>query len=336
MSANRLGRVTRIGRRVDPIILAGLGKGSAREFRSSLSYHFKAGGKRMRAAIVVLSCAAAGGTMTEALRPASVVEMIHNYSLVMDDLIDRGELRRGKPTVRVLLGDSVALLVAMFYREVLDDLVQGCVARDKVRETAVRVMKEIIEGERLDLLFEQSGRQDPYLISHRVSVPNFTLYLDMIGKKTASLFEAAAEIGGYAAGGDVETVKALSGFGWKAGLAFQIMDDVLDICGKTTGKLQAKDVIEHKLGNAAILVAIKFLPKSGKSELASILASERVSPRMKSRARALVMSTPAETVCREIGLKYLQDAKNHLNSLKDSVYKEDLALLADQIVTRSF
>ena len=306
------------------------------EFSSSLAYHFKAGGKRMRAAVVVLSCAAAGGKMANALRPASVVEMVHNYSLVMDDLIDRGELRRGKPTVRVLLGDSVALLVAMFYREVLDDLIQGCVARDKVRETAVRAMKEIVEGERLDLLFEQSGRQDPYLIAHRVSVPSFALYLDMIGKKTASLFEAAARIGGYAAMADIETLKALSAFGWKAGLAFQIMDDVLDICGKTTGKLQAKDVIEHKLGNAAILVSMKFLPKSGRSELLRILATERVSPRMKSRARALVMGTPAETVCREIGLKYLKEAKNHLISLKDSIYREDLALLSDQIVARSF
>ena len=336
MSANRLDKITRIGRRVDPIILAALGKGSAREFRSSLAYHFKAGGKRMRAAIVVLSCTAAGGTVTNALRPASVVEMIHNYSLVMDDLIDRGEMRRGKHTVRVLLGDSVALLVAMFYREVLDDLFQGCIARDKVRETSVRAMKQIIEGERLDLLLEQSGRQDPYLVSHRVSAPSFPLYLDMIGKKTASLFEAAAEIGGHAARADVQTVEALGAFGWKAGLAFQIMDDVLDICGKTTGKLQAKDVIEHKLGNAAILVSMKFLPKSGRSELARILATERVLPRMKSRARALVMGTPAETVCREIVLRYLQDAKTHLSSLKDSVSKEDLTSLSDQIVARSF
>lgn len=274
--------------------------------------------------------------MTQALKPASVVEMIHNYSLVMDDLIDRGEMRRGKPTVRVLLGDSVALLVAMFYREVLDDLIQSCVAKDKVRQSAVRVMKEIIDGERLDLLLEQSGRQDPYLISHRVTVPSLALYLDMIGKKTASLFEAAAEIGGYAAGGDAETVKALGAFGWKAGLAFQIMDDVLDICGKTTGKPLAKDVIEHKLGNAAILVGMKFLARDGKSELARILASERVSSRMMSRARALVMSTPAETVCREIGQKYLEEAKNHLSGLKDSVYKKDLALLSDKIVARTF
>ncbi len=336
MNNNHLERIIRIGRRVDPIILKALRMESAKDFRSSLDYHFKAGGKRMRAAIVILSCAAAGGTLERAMNPAAVVEMIHNYSLVMDDLIDRGEVRRGKPTLRASFGDSVALLVAMFYREALDDLIQGCFARDKVRKIAVNVMKEIIEGERLDLLFEQSGRQDPYLISHRISDPSLNLYLNMIGKKTASLFRAAGQIGGYAAGADHRIVKALGAFGWKAGIAFQIMDDVLDICGKTTGKQQGKDLVEHKLGNVALLVAMKFLSREARSELTEILRSERVSRKMVSRARALVMETPAETACREIGLKYLENAKTHLNALKDSAYKEDLTLLSHQIVARSF
>jgi len=153
---------------VDPTILAALGNGSAKDFRPSLDYHFEAGGKRMRAAMVVLCCGAAGGRLERAIVPAAVVEMIHNYSLVMDDLIDRGELRRGRPTVRVVLGDSVALLVAMFYREVLDDLIRGCPATDDVRRIAVRAMKEIIDGERLDLLFEQAGREYPYLLKNDV------------------------------------------------------------------------------------------------------------------------------------------------------------------------
>ncbi len=336
MSLNRLERIIRIGRQVDPIILDHLANASAKEFRPSLDYHFAAGGKRMRAAIVVLSCAAAGGKAERAMKPAAVVEMIHNYSLVMDDLIDRGEVRRGKPTVRVLLGDSVALLVAMFYREALDDLIQGCFARDKVRKVAVNAMKEIIDGERLDLLFEQSGRKDPYLISHRISSPSFVLYLDMVGKKTASLFKAAAQIGAYSAGAVPGVVRALGTFGWKAGLAFQVMDDVLDICGRSTGKQQAKDVIEHKLGNAVILVAMKFLSKKDRSELGGILRADKISQKMASKARALVMETPAEMACREIAMDYLEDAKRQLSVLRDSIYKEDLAALSDEIVARSY
>lgn len=290
----------------------------------------------MRAAMVVLSCGAAGGRVEQAIRPAAVVEMIHNYSLVMDDLIDRGEVRRGRPTVRVVLGDSVALLVAMFYREVLDDLIQLCPATEHVRRISVRAMKEIIDGERLDLLFEQAGRRDPYLIMNRITRPTFDLYLDMIGKKTAALFRAAGQIGARVARAKLAVVNALGIFGWKAGLAFQVMDDVLDICGDKTGKQQAKDVVEHKLGNAAILVAMRFLTDKKRFELRRILGTERVSRRMVSRARTLVNETPAERDCREIAMKYLEDAKQRLSILPESSYRDGLSKLADEVVARSY
>jgi geranylgeranyl diphosphate synthase type I len=290
----------------------------------------------MRAAMVVLSCGAAGGRAERAARPAAVVEMIHNYSLVMDDLIDRGEVRRGRPTVRVVLGDSIALLVAMFYRELLDDLIENSPASVEVRKTAVKTMKEIIDGERLDLLLEQAGRTDPYLIKNRVSDPTFRLYLDMVGKKTASLFKAAGQIGAYAAKAETRVVSALGDFGWKAGLAFQVMDDVLDICGEKTGKQNAKDIIEHKLGNAAILVALRFLSRKDRQELKKIIGSERVSKRMVTRARSLVNKTPAERECKEIAMKYLEDAKKSLSVLKPSSFREALSDLADQVVARSY
>jgi geranylgeranyl diphosphate synthase, type I len=290
----------------------------------------------MRAATVVLSCAAAGGKVERAIRPAAVIEMIHNYSLVMDDLIDRGEVRRGRPTVRVVMGDSMALLVAMFYREVLDDLIEGSPSSERIRNLAVKTMKEIIDGERLDLLLEQAGRTDPYLIKNRISNPSFKLYLDMVGKKTASLFKAAGQMGAYAAKAESRVVKALGTFGWKAGLAFQVMDDVLDICGDETGKQQAKDIIEHKLGNAAILVAMRFLSQRERLELKKIIGTERISRQMVARARSIVNMTPAEKECKEIAMTYLKDAKKSLSILKPSPYKESLSNLADQIATRSY
>jgi geranylgeranyl diphosphate synthase type I len=262
--------------------------------------------------------------------------MIHNHSLVVDDLIDRGEVRRGRPTVRVVMGDSIALLVAMFYRELLDDLIENSPASVEIRKTAVKTMKEIIDGERLDLLLEQAGRTDPYLIRNRISDPTFKLYLDMVGKKTASLFKAAGQIGAYAAKAETRVVNALGTFGWKAGLAFQVMDDVLDICGEKTGKQQAKDIIEHKLGNAAILVAMRFLSRKDRQELKKIIGSERVSKQMVTRARSMVNKTPAERECKEIAMKYLEDAKTSLSILKPSPFKDALSDLADQIVARSY
>jgi len=336
MSPSGLARFIRLGQQADPAILDALSRGAPSEFRPALSYHFEVAGKRMRAAMVVLSCAAAGGRVERAIKPAAVVEMIHNYSLVMDDLIDRGEVRRGRPTVRVVMGDSIALLVAMFYREVLDDLIEDLPANRNVRKVAVKTMKEIIDGERLDLLLEQAGRTDPYLIKNRISKPTFKTYLDMVGKKTASLFKAAGQVGAYAANAETRIVNALGTYGWKAGLAFQVMDDVLDICGEKTGKQQAKDIIEHKLGNAAILIALRFLSRKDREELKKIVGSERVSTQMLKKARSMVNKTPAERECREIAMKYLEDAKASLSVLKPSPFKDALSDLADQVVARSY
>ncbi len=336
MSGSGLARFIRLGQQADPVILSALKRAAPFEFGPALRYHFEVAGKRMRAAIVVLSCGAAGGRVERAVKPAAVVEMIHNYSLVMDDLIDRGEVRRGRPAVRVVMGDSIALLVAMFYREVLDDMIEDSPASDKVRTIAVKSMKEIIDGERLDLLLEQAGRTDPYLIRNRISDPTFKLYLDMIGKKTASLFKAAGQIGAYAAKAETRVANALGAFGWEAGLAFQVMDDVLDICGEKTGKEQAKDIIEHKLGNAAILVAMRFLSSKDRRELKKIIGSERVSKQMVTRARSLVNKTPAEKECKEIAMEYLEDAKTSLSVLKSSPFRDALSDLADQIVARSY
>jgi len=336
MSPSGLARFIRLGQQADPVILDALSRGAPSEFRPALSYHFEVAGKRMRAAMVVLSCAAAGGRVERAIKPAAVVEMIHNYSLVMDDLIDRGEVRRGRPTVRVVMGDSIALLVAMFYREVLDDLIEDLRANRNVRKVAVKTMKEIIDGERLDLLLEQAGRTDPYLIKNRISNPTFKTYLDMVGKKTASLFKAAGQVGAYAANAETRIVNALGTYGWKAGLAFQVMDDVLDICGEKTGKQQAKDIIEHKLGNAAILIALRFLSRKDREELKKIVGSERVSTQMLKKARSMVNKTPAERECREIAMKYLEDAEASLSVLKPSPFKDALSDLADQVVARSY
>src|SRR2546427_8190799 len=120
MSPSGLARFIRLGQQADPVILDALSHGAPSEFRPALSYHFAVAGKRMRAAMVVLSCAAAGGRVDRAAKPAAVVEIVHNYSLIMHDLIDRGEGIRGRPTVRVAMGDSIALFVAMYYPEIVD------------------------------------------------------------------------------------------------------------------------------------------------------------------------------------------------------------------------
>jgi geranylgeranyl diphosphate synthase type I len=332
-----LDQMIRLGQRADNVILQNIQhQYISRDFTPSLSYHFAAGGKRVRAAMVMLACGATGGSPKNAIAPAAVVEMIHNYSLVMDDIIDHADIRRGKPSVRAVLGDSIALLVAMAYRELLDQLIETCIVKDKIRRVAVRVMTEIIDGERLDLMLEQSGRSDPYLKSHRISHPSFNYYLEMIGKKTASLFRAAAEIGALTARTDSSKVRALELYGWNTGLAFQIMDDILDITGNDTGKEKAKDIIEHKLGNAVVLVGMKFLSRKDRQKLMSILETKKVSRRLAEHARRMIMETPAEETCREIAKSYSAKALLQLENIRESRYKRGLVSLCNSMVNRSF
>src|SRR5690349_2729752 len=224
MTSDSLANIVKTGRKVDPIIFKTLAEAASSKFQAPVSYHFKTGGKRMRATLVLLACAACGGKVQDGINPAALVEMIHNYSLVMDDLIDRGDIRRGKPTVRAQFGDSVALLIAMLYREALDDLIEKCISPNRTRAVAVQAMKDIIEGERLDIMLEQAGREDPYLRANHILNPSFRVYVEMIGKKTAALFKAASEIGAYSARANRTHIQSLGEFGWKAGLAFQIMD----------------------------------------------------------------------------------------------------------------
>jgi len=90
MNPDPLNEIAKIGRKVDPIIFKTLADASSSNFQSPVAYHFKTGGKRMRATLVLLASAACGGRIEDGMNSAALVEMIHNYSLVMDDLIDRG------------------------------------------------------------------------------------------------------------------------------------------------------------------------------------------------------------------------------------------------------
>src|SRR2546430_11666986 len=111
MSHSGLRKFIRIGQQADPVILDALSRDAPADFKPALRYHFEVAGESMRAAMLVLSCAAAGGKIERAIKPAAGGEMIHNYLLLMDDLLCRGGIRRGRPTVRSGVWGSIALVV---------------------------------------------------------------------------------------------------------------------------------------------------------------------------------------------------------------------------------
>jgi geranylgeranyl diphosphate synthase type I len=221
-----------------------------RLFNVMLNYHLgftdsdgapatAAAGKRIRPMLTLLSCEACGGDWQQALPAAAAIELLHNFSLIHDDIEDRDELRRGRPTLWKLWGEAQAINAgdAMFALAHLALLRAPAEPARLLR--AMRVFEQMCVqltiGQHLDLSFE--ARND-------VTAEE---YLRMIEGKTAALTAAACEIGALLGGGDEATVRALAGFGRWLGIAFQLQDDVLGIWGDPalTGK-QDSDLANGK------------------------------------------------------------------------------------------
>ena len=307
--SNIVSTLTSLGQKVDPVMIRYLKKGANRDLIPANIYQINAGGKRVRSALTLLSCKAAGGKISDAILPAAAIELIHNYSLIMDDIIDKGEIRRGIPTVRAKYSDDMALLVGMFYREVIEDIARNCNVPKKIQDLIIYTIKETIEGERLDILFEQIGRPEDYITKHRFKTISYDSYLQLIGKKTATLMRSACQAGTLAARASSQKERSLIDYGWNIGLAFQITDDILDIFGKKTGKEIGKDIIEHKLGNAIIMYAFQGMDTKSKKKFLSILRMTKVDAKSVKKAIELIEKTKAKDKAYKSAKKFATNGK---------------------------
>ncbi len=200
-----------------------------------------AGGKRLRPRLLFHSFQAAGGRdLHDALPLGVAIELIHTATLVHDDINDHSALRRGRPTVNARWGRTIALLTGdfLFARAYALMAPQG----DRYNQLLASACSALVEGEVLQAVVAKSGQYD------RDS------YVRIISLKTAALFSCAARLGGVKAGAPEEHVDALGVYAHNLGLAFQIVDDVLDIVGDphVTGKPAHEDADQHKLGLLAL------------------------------------------------------------------------------------
>ncbi|MGQ9596370.1 MAG: polyprenyl synthetase family protein [Thermoproteota archaeon] len=326
-----------IARDVEPVICDALVEKASSDFQEVLLYPLKAGGKRIRPAVLVLSCEAAGGRAKYALNAAAAIELVHNYTLIIDDIIDHGEVRRGTPTLWKKYGLTMALLAAVHYREVISELFLK--SRNSARLLSIidHYIMRLVEGERLDVLFEQVGREeDPYVVERRRLNVGFDDYVDMVTRKTSSLYEASAMIGAVEASSNEEVVEAFRGFGLNLGISFQIVDDLLDLFGSTseTGKQVGKDILEHKLGNMLILKGLERMDEEEKQTFLSILRSTHISKEDLNKALDILTKTGVrEKAVREAWL-FSEKAKSMLSIVPDSRAKGFLLELADYVVYR--
>jgi len=278
------------------------------------------GGKRLRPALHLMACEAAGFAGTARFELAAVIEFIHTATLLHDDVVDESELRRGRETANAAFGNAASVLVGDF---LYSRAFQMMVAIDNMRvmEVMAEATNTIAEGEVLQLL----NVHDPQVDEAR--------YLDVIHRKTAKLFQAAARLAGVLAGVTPEIERGLADYGTHLGTAFQIIDDVLDYSGDAgaIGKNVGDDLAQGKptlpliyamrSGSPAQAVLIReAILHGGRGEFGQIVTA--------------INATGALAYAREAARREADAAQISIRCLPGSSAKDTLLRLADYAVER--
>jgi geranylgeranyl diphosphate synthase type I len=285
----------------------------------------EARGKRLRPLLVLLACSATGGDWHLALPAASAVELVHNFSLIHDDIEDQSPLRRGRPTVWQKWGIPQAINAgdAMFALAHLEAIRLSQTIPLPIAMQAVELLQytclQLTEGQFLDLSYET--RND-------LSIED---YWQMVKGKTAALIATSTELGALAAGGDADTCQLYRHFGHSLGMAFQARDDWLGIWGHTslTGKSSQSDLVSGKI----TLPVLYGLSRS--SAFASRWKQGPVSIMEVSDMMNLLENEGAKDFTEAEGAKYINEALSILEQAHPvDTYGEGLRSLALNIVNR--
>ena len=326
-----------LGKVVDPVIKEVLNLELPSRFSKLINYQAVAGGKRLRPAFLLISCRLLGGKIKDAVYPAAGVEILHNYTLIIDDIIDDSKIRRGKSTVWNKFGISAAECVGLFYAPSIFEAARISNNPTLISKMMAKALKDVAVGELMDILCERGDQKnEPYINDNRYLSVSKKIYLDMIRKKTASLFSASCQIGGICAGGKKSEIDLLGRYGLNLGMAFQIQDDILDIFGdeKSFGKIIGKDIMERKGGNIVILSALEEMKPKERKELSKILIKKRISNNDIKKAVSLIEATGAKKKSHRMGVSYVRNAKKVLEKLPQNRWNNTLKILADFVVER--
>jgi geranylgeranyl diphosphate synthase, type I len=310
----------------------------APELRTVVAYHLGfadregrptsgEGGKAVRPALAFLSAEAADASAGVAMPGAVAVELVHNFSLLHDDVMDRDMERRHRPTAWALFGVGQAIitgdaLLVLAQQTLLDP---PGPERERASRALTRAVARMIAGQAEDLSFE--SRLD-------VTVEEC---LRMCGDKTGALLSCASSIGAILAGAEEPVVRALEDFGFHVGLAFQAVDDVLGIWGRpeATGKSVASDLRSHKK-TLPVVVALAE-PGSGREELARILSNGHLSEADITAAISLVDEAGGRERCMAEADHQLEAALAAIDRVGiDRGVRAELAEVARFITVRDF
>lgn len=281
-----------------------------------VAYVLGMGGKRIRPMLMLLAYSLYRDD-TEKVLPAAVgLETYHNHTLLHDDLMDRADMRRGKPTVHKRWNDNTAVLsgdvmLILAFRHYLSCT---CGQKDKMLELFARTAQEICEGQQYDVNFE--NRTD-------VSVEE---YLEMIRLKTSVLLACAAKTGALAAGAPEAEAEALYAFAERIGLAFQLQDDYLDVYGDPAvfGKKIGGDILCGKK-TFLLVSALGRASVSQHDRLLALLADGTMPPAEKIQAvTALYDELGIADVCNETVNRFYAEARHILDGLGVSAERKEM------------
>jgi len=286
------------------------------------NYLIGAGGKRLRPLLVLLAANACDYKADKHINLAAVIEFLHTAMLLHDDVVDESDLRRGRKTVNATWGNPASVLVGDFLHSRAFEMMVD-IGDMRVMEILSRATNTIAEGE-----VQQLGN---------IRNPDTTeaSYLQVITRKTAMLFEAASHSGAVLAGANAEAEQALRGYGLHLGLAFQLIDDILDYEGTTEdlGKNVGDDFAEGKV-TLPLIVAMRNGDEAQRSYIRAAILGGDVSD----------LDQLLKTVKATGGLQYANDmarteidmALDCLAPLPCSAFKEAMQTLAKFAVERSY
>jgi geranylgeranyl diphosphate synthase type I len=302
-------------------------------YHASLHYIIS-GGKRLRPFMVIKSSEMLGGNLKRALPAAAAIELIHNFSLVHDDIMDNDETRHGVTTVHKYYGLSLAILAGDI---LFSKAFQLLALNGKKAGLTEKIISEMVARLSTACIYVCEGQAiDTEMASNR-KFPVESHYINMITKKTAALFEASCALGALSAvNSNSRDIENLASFGRNIGIAFQLVDDLISVVGdpKLTGKSVGNDIREGKK-TYPILLALKNATSEERDRILKVFGSRDASNIDLKEAVRTISSIGIRQDVKNVANEHIDRALKVLEKYQDSGAKRALRSSANFIVQRS-
>ena len=304
---------------------------SLNRLSGAMMHLIEGGGKRLRATLPWLVAKAVGDTHSGLLDVGAAIEIIHNFTLVHDDIMDDDDIRRGRPAVHIeydlptAINAGDAMLAIAFEAMAVAEGIEPELLPFLVKRIG-RMVRKCSEGQQLDIEFE-----DREVVSEEE-------YIEMIHGKTAAMFLTCAEVGSHLAGADSETIECMHDWGLALGLCFQLMDDLIDVLSDsdTLGKPSGSDVAQGKR-TMMVIHALRQPSSSAKDDLLAVLGKgDNVTADQVSRAHKALEELGSIEYARTKAEAYHRMAHDCLDRIPDSPAMRALRELTDYQLMRIF